>query len=350
MGNVVEFGARTSIERQAREWLIRMDGDEPLNTSEKESLREWMNRSALHREELIRIARFWNQANVLTELAVSLEAAAQERSGRRVRRVGPIALAASALLASFFIFLWWGRQQLERADNGTYTTAIGYRKTISLSDGSSIQLNTDSQVQVMYSNGSRNIRLLRGEALFSVMPSPNRPFQVYAADSVVRAVGTAFAVQLEEGKVDVTVTKGAVDVAKTDTVVEAEASRAPTEPVPATRRLARMKAGETTRFSGGSDHIEVQHLAEPELQRKMAWQEGYLAFSGEPLSEVIEQVNRYSTVQLEVDDPKVASIAIGGRFRIGDLDGVLDVLQTNFGIQAQRVNERSIRLESDSPQ
>ena len=348
MGNVVEFGARTSIERQAREWLIRMDGDEPLSTSEKESLREWMSRSAAHREELVRIAKFWSQANVLTELAGSLEAAVQERSGRRMRRVAPIALAASVLVASF-IFLWWGRQQLERADNGTYATAIGHRKTISLSDGSSMQLNTDSQVQVMYGDGSRNIRLLRGEALFSVMPSPNRPFQVYAADSVVRAVGTAFAVQLEEGKVDVTVTKGAVDVAKTDTVVETEASRAPTEPVPANRHLARMKAGETTRFSGGSDHIEVQHLAEPELQRRMAWQEGYLAFSGEPLSKVIEQVNRYSTVQLEVDDPKVASIAIGGRFRIGDLDGVLDVLQTNFGIQAQRVDEHSIRLESDSP-
>lgn len=349
MGNVVEFGARTSIERQAREWLIRMDGDEPLNTSEKESMREWMNRSAAHREELIRIARFWNQTNVLTELAASLEAAVQERSGRRMRRVAPIALAASVLLASF-IFLWWGRQQLERADNGTYTTAIGHQKTISLSDGSSIQLNTDSQVQVMYGDGSRNIRLLRGEALFSVMPSPNRPFQVYAADSVVRAVGTAFAVHLEGSKVDVTVTKGAVDVAEeTDSVVQAEVSRAPTERVPATRSLARMKAGETTRFSGGSDRIEVQHLAEPELQRKMAWQEGYLAFSGEPLSEVIEQVNRYSTVQLEVDDPKVAAIAIGGRFRIGDLDGVLDVLQTNFGIQAHQVDEHNIRLEPGSP-
>ena len=346
MGNVVEFGARTSIERQAQEWLIRMDGDAPLSTSEKKSLREWMSRSAQHREELIRIARFWNQANVLTELAVCLEPAAQERSSRRMRRVALIALAASVLLAS--ILLWWGLQGLEGAENGTYATAVGQQKTISLSDGSSIQLNTDSQVQVMYSDGSRSLRLLRGEALFSVMPSPSRPFEVYAADSVVRAVGTAFAVHLQGSKVDVTVTKGAVDVAEAATV-QTEASRAPTEPVPVTRSLARMKAGETTRLGSGSDHIEVHHLAEPDLQRRMAWQEGYLAFSGEPLSQVIEQVNRYSTVQLEVEDPKVASIAIGGRFRIGDLDGVLDVLHTNFGIQAHQVNEHNIRLESESP-
>ena len=347
MGNILEFGARTSIERQAREWLIRMDGDEPLSTSEKESLREWMNRSAAHREELIRIARFWNQANVLTELAPSLEPSAQERSGRRMRRVAPIALAASALLASATLF-WWGLQQLQGIDNGFYATAIGQQKTISLSDGSSIQLNTDSQVQVMYGDGSRSIRLLRGEALFSVMPSPNRPFEVYAADSVVRAVGTAFAVHIEGSKVDVTVTKGSVDVAETANV-QTETRHAPAEPVPVTRRVARVKASETTHVGGGSDHIEVQELAEPELQRKMAWQEGYLAFSGEPLSEVVEQVNRYSTVQLEVEDPKVASIGIGGRFRIGDLDGVLDVLHTNFGIQAQQLDEHRIRLESESP-
>ena len=345
MGNIVEFGGRTSIERQAQEWLIRMDGDEPLNASEKESFRGWMNRSPAHREELIRIARFWNQANVLTELAASLEPLAQERRSRLMRRVAPIALAASALLASF-VLIGWGLQRLKGADNDTYATAIGQQKTISLSDSSSIQLNTDSRVQVMYSESSRGVRLLRGEALFSVTPSPNRPFEVYAAESVVRAVGTAFAVHLEGTKVDVTVTKGAVDVAETASV-QTESSRAPIKSVLAMRSLARVRAGEATRFSGG-DHIEVQHLAEPELQRRMAWQVGYLAFSGEPLSEVVEQVNRYSTVQLEVEDPKVAMIAIGGRFRLGDLNGVLDVLHTNFGIQARRVNEHNMRLEFES--
>lgn len=68
MANVREPGARTSIQRQARKWLIRMDGDERLTRAEKEDLREWMSRSALHRKELVRLARFWNQANILTEL------------------------------------------------------------------------------------------------------------------------------------------------------------------------------------------------------------------------------------------------------------------------------------------
>lgn len=346
MGNIVEFGAHTSIERQAREWLIRMDGDEPLSNADREALQEWIQRSALHREELTRLANFWSQANILTELGVCLESAARERSG--ARWVAPIAVAASAVLASVIV-AWWYLHRMDEAVNGTYGTVIGQQKAISLSDGSSIQLNTDSQVQVVYSGAWRKIRLLRGEALFFAKADSNRPFEVYAANRVVRAIGTAFAVHFEGNTVDVTVTKGVVDVGEEAGSAQTTAIPEPIEASPPARSLGRLKAGEMTRVGGGgSDHLDVHRLAEPELRRRMAWQEGYLAFSGEPLSEVIEQVNRYSPVTLEIGDPKLASVAIGGRFRIGDLDAVLDVLHTNFGILARKVDERSIRLEAES--
>jgi transmembrane sensor len=343
VSNVVEFEAQASIERQAREWLIRMDGDEPLTADEIHALREWMQRSVLHRQELERICKFWRESNVLTELAVCLESDGQRRARSRNRWARTFAIAASALLASVSL-AWWFAQGSVWMVNGNYRTTIGEQKVIALSDGSSIQLNTDTQVHVAYDSHSRVIRLLRGEALFSVMPDPNRAFEVYAADSVVRALGTAFAVHLDGGKVDVTVTKGAVDVAE----VGLELSEAREEPVsdsPRRSSLGQLKAGETIRVGSMSDHVQVRMLAEPDLNRKMAWQEGYLAFSGEPLSEVVEQVNRYSLVTMEIGDPKLASIPVGGRFRIGDLDAVLDALETNFGIHAHRLDEHNIKLE-----
>jgi ferric-dicitrate binding protein FerR (iron transport regulator) len=66
MTNIVEFSARDSIQQQARTWLIRMDGDEPLSEAERAALREWMALSVLHRAELIRLSKFWQEANVLT--------------------------------------------------------------------------------------------------------------------------------------------------------------------------------------------------------------------------------------------------------------------------------------------
>jgi hypothetical protein len=99
--NVVGFEARASVERQAREWLVRMDGDEPL--TEAEALREWMRRSVVHREELKRICKFWRQANVLTELAVCLESATEQHSRRSARWATAVALATSAVLAAVIL-------------------------------------------------------------------------------------------------------------------------------------------------------------------------------------------------------------------------------------------------------
>lgn len=348
MSNVVEFVARTAIERQAREWLIRMDKEEPLTAGDVEALQEWMRRSVMHRDELKRICKFWRQANVLTELAVCLESNTQQRKNSRERWASTAAVAATAVLATV-VLTWWHLQWADGKSNGNYQTAVGQQKSIALADGSSIRMNTNSEVQVAYGESSRAVHLLKGEALFSVTHDPKRPFEVFAADSVVRAVGTAFAVHIESSKVDVTVTKGVVELAEVSEQPRAAAAphKRP-ENVSARTSLGRVKAGEMTSVNSGSDHIEVQQLAEPELQRKMAWQDGYLAFSGEPLSEVIEQVNRYSPVTLEIGDPKLASVAIGARFRIGDLDAVLDVLETNFGIRAHEMDGHRIRLESGS--
>lgn len=345
MTNVVEFdGGRALIERQAREWLIRLDGTKPLSQAEKVALREWINRSDFHREELTRIAKFWEQANVLTELAVPLGRAASERTDSDTSGKPLLVVAATAVIA--IVALVWGLPRIDRTANGTYGTAIGRQQTIGLPDGSSLQLNTDTQVQVSYSDQVRKIRLLRGEAYFNVKPDVRRPFEVTAGDSVVRAVGTSFAVRLEPSAIDVTVTTGAVDVVET-------ASEEPTATgeAPRSRTLApgpkRVRAGQTSVLHIDGHEIDMKQLPEPELKRRLSWQEGYLVFSGEPLSEVIEEVNRYSPVTLQIGDARLASVPIGGRFKVGELDAVLDVLHTQFGIHSRQVDERNIRLESE---
>jgi transmembrane sensor len=332
MKNIVEFESRAVIEHQAREWLIKLDGEEPLTHLELISLRDWMARSPAHRHELTRICKFWSQANILTELAVPLNPPGRATHARRLR----IALAATAAIAFIAASGWWWLYRFQEPQSGTYVTGIGERKTIVLADGSSVRLNTNTQVQVAYTDHLRRIRLWRGEALFSAAPDPNRAFEVYANDSVVRALGTAFSVHLEGDKVDVVVTTGTVDVAELDSS-EAEALESDKQPTHhrAPPSLGLLKAGQTTTIGGGGKPIDVQQLPERELQRRMAWQDGYLAFAGESLTEVVQQINRYSSVTLTIGDPQIATVAVGGRFKIGDLDAILDALHTNFGIQAR---------------
>ena len=104
MADVVELDAGISLEREARMWLIRMDGDEPLTEAEKQALREWMSRSAVHRAALVRLTRFWNQANILAEFAAGIESVRGERERRRgingvwTVLVGGVVLASLALV------------------------------------------------------------------------------------------------------------------------------------------------------------------------------------------------------------------------------------------------------------
>jgi transmembrane sensor len=335
--NILDFETPESVEREAREWLIRLDGDAPLSASENQSFQRWVTRYPSHRVELERLSKFWQSANVLTELAVPLKRA----SAQTPNRARTFIVAASVILVSAIGVLWWWHA--DYSANGTYRTLTGQQQTIALPDGSSIELNTDSLVRVDYAGNSRTIRLLRGEALFSVAHSTWRPFDVYAGGTVVRAVGTAFSVQLAGGDVNVVVTKGVVDVAELATGRPNGGTNVPNAQL-SRHSLGKLKAGQTTTFAGPALRIAIQDVPPPELERRLAWHDGYLVFSGESLSEVVRQVNRYSEVSLEIADPKLASIAVGGRFKIGDLDAVLDMLHRNFGIESDQIDDHNIRL------
>jgi transmembrane sensor len=339
-----EGSDQAAIQQQAREWLIRMDADASLSAEETAALCEWVARSPAHRAELQRIAVFWRGANILTELAVPLQrqrAAVSPANRWMPLGFGVRSLTAAAMVcAAIAVTAWWYKPSV--ALNGIYTTAIGQQHTLSLADGSTVQINTDSQVQVDYEEHLRKIRLLRGEAFFTVAPSARRPFEVFAASGVVKAVGTAFAVSLQGPDIRVTVAKGQVDVGRSDTDVVSTGGAHARDLVPA-HPLASLKAGQTAIF-GHALAIETHEISAPELTRRLSWHEGYLVYSGQPLDEVVSEVNRYSAVTLEIVDPGLRTLAIGGRFKVGDLEAICDVLQSNFGIRIVRIDDRHIQL------
>ena len=427
------FSEQTSVQQQAREWLIRMDGDAPLGSSERAELREWLAKDPTHQAELKRIAAFWNRANILTELAVPLQRdALRGRIGRLIRFGADLRFGAAAVLCvALGATAWW--LMPHGAANGTYGTAIGQQQTLALSDGSTVQINTDSQIQIDYSEPLRKIRLLRGEAFFTVAPNAKRPFEVFAAGGIVKAVGTAFAVSVQGAQVSVTVAKGVVDVGPdqfrgaVDDVGGAMGRKADghngtgrrtmggsatgggatggsatggsatggsatggsatgggamggsatggsatgggamgggamgggatgggamggaamdgsaTDPAAPLRGALSLRAGETVTV-GSESSVKPRVVGEAELQRRLSWHEGYLVYSGQPLNEVVAEVNRYSTVALEIADPRLNSLAIGGRFKVGDLDAICDALQENFGIRVVRVDDQHIQL------
>lgn len=368
--NIVEFPDREAISEEAAAWLIKLDGDRAPSVEELASLREWLSRSPVHREQLRSLAEFWGKMNVLTELTVPL-GHAERRSSRRfasrsrfaLPRFARASLAAAVIVIGIAATFWLRPDPL--SGNDFYATAVGQQRSMTLADGSIVILNTNTQIKVDYNNEYRNIRLLQGEAHFTVEKDPLRPFRVYAGNGRVQAVGTAFSVYLRDNSVDVTVTEGKVVLAS---VGQAGADLLP-QPgsLPGSSQssgsiamvddgfvepMGTIKAGESATFQNAVDADvariidAIETVEAPEMAKRLSWREGILTFAGDPLAVVVDEISRYTTVSIEISDPVVRATRIGGRFPIGETDAMFDALEANFGLRVTRLSHDRVLLSA----
>ncbi len=354
------FSRDSDIEEEACAWLIKLDADEPFTAAQLTQLRTWLQRSPVHREALNRMSLLWDRMDVLAQLAVPLGHIEPQRSGmHRIRNVlsaipfRASAAAAAVAMTAGVVLVWFLAQSSPQAPSiaaGFYSTRVGEVVTLVLVDGSSAQLNTNTQVEVRYDDAQRTVRLLEGEAHFEVSHNPDIPFVVYAGRGAVRAVGTAFGVRLMDTEIAVTVTQGRVDLETLDTASPGGAApssgKAENHPSAMTR-IGSLTAGQTARFGSHRKPIDaVQTLTTPQVAMRLSWREGLLTFAGEPLDEVVADISRYTDMSVVIVDPNIKTVRIGGQFKIGETDALLDVLQTSFGIAVRRIGNERVELSA----
>ena len=369
--NIVEFPDQTAIEEEAGVWLIKLDGDTAPSNEELALLREWLERSPVHREQLGRLADYWDKLNVLTELAVPLgHPGSRANHGfiasirQAVPRIRVAGLATVVIVIGIATTLWLRPDPL-LSSNGLYATTVGQQQSATLADGSVVLLNTNTQIKVDYDNAYRNIHLLQGEAHFTVAMNTQQPFRVYAGERRIQALGTAFSVYLKNDSVDVTVTEGEVALAS---VSRAGSNRLPhfdssfrsdqssgsnaVSDSDYVESLGTIKAGESAKIQSAPDADttgiinNIENIEAPELVKRLSWREGMLTFTGDPLAVVVDEISRYTTVSIEITDPVVRATRIGGRFPIGETDAMFDALETNFGLRVTRLSHDRVLVSA----
>ena len=83
----------------------------------------------------------------------------------------------------------------------------------------------------------------------------------------------------------------------------------------------------------------------PEINRMLAWHQERLEFVSAPMSSVVAQFNRYNRHQLIIADPRLSDVRFGGSFRPDAYDAMVRLLETNFGVSAERQeNQTLLRL------
>lgn len=209
-----------------------------------------------------------------------------------------------------------------RAD---YSTATGEMRSVRLSDGSQMTLNTASAVQVEFTGSQRTIHLQRGEiAITTAADAQQRPFRVATADGMLRALGTEFSVRLWPDATELSVQQHAVEATLADDA----------------RQQRVVQQGQTLHFSRSS-FGEILPL----VANSSSWTRGLLSVSNRPLREVIAEVARYRHGMLICDD-SAAELRVSGTFPLQDTDRLLAVLAQTLPIKIQTLSRYWVKVSA----
>ena len=350
------MNATTSINQQACAWIAKLHG-EP-SAKDLQNFRAWMAQSPAHKTEVRQLAKLWGELDVLTELAVVQEPlSTQSTSARLFDKVAaliklpnwnrPLATMVTATLVAVLAL-----PIIIDINKTTYSTDIGEQELITLRDGSTVLLNTNSSIRVDYSLETRNISLLSGQAHFEVTKDNTRPFKVYAGKGLVRAVGTAFSVYLQPDIIEVTVTEGTIELSA---VAPAPAptnqpETEPTAPSKTITKLSLVTAGQNATMDQDTSSIDsIEVIDAPEIVQKLAWHQGLLRFSGDPLEDVVAEISRYTDLSIVILDPEIRDLRIGGFFKVGETEKMFQALETSFGVRVERKGKNVALLAAASP-
>lgn len=306
--------ARPTPAQAAAAWLAHEDLDQ---SPQRELFAAWLDKSQDNRDAWRQAHRVWAIFDDAedNDLIAALARAARQAGPETVARPwlpGLIAASIAMVAVSATLLVGAGQGWFERSTKPVqvaagpsltavgrpdYVTGKGHKSIIDLPDGTRVTLDADSALDVAFTGGRRDLRLVKGHAFFDVAHDRDHPFAVQADDRVVTALGTQFDVRLTPGVVRVVLAEGGVSVAT--------GGARPVRLTPGQVFVAKTGAAGT--------------VSATNVDQALSWRQGVVEFRDQPLSEAVAQLNRYTRARIIIRDPKVAALRITGVFKTGDV-------------------------------
>jgi transmembrane sensor len=303
----------SSVDAQAALWLARRDRDD-WSEADQAGFDAWLSEGTIHTITYLRLRDAWNRADRLAALRPSPRTQASKLSLAKTWRIAvPVAifLVAAAGLA---VTALYGLRTRETV----YATPVGGREVIALSDGSQVELNTDTQLRVSADKEHRTVTLDRGEAYFQIRHDASHPFAVNVLGHRVTDLGTKFVVSTDANRVEVSLVEGRARFDAADGTQTHSAVLVPGDVVVATPNA-----------------MTVTKKPEASLADQLAWRQGLLIFNDTTLAEVAAQFNRYNSKKLVIADSATARLAIMGKFPVNDVDLFGRVAKAVLGVRVE---------------
>lgn len=315
-----------AVEAQAVEWLIARDEPDSWTGEKQAEFEAWLAQSPAHQTAFWRVEASWMRTELFADLrpfGFGAHRAQPQRnrpwqSSFRIAAVASLLVAAIGLGATIYF---------RQPETQTFSTPIGGRKILTLLDGSQIELNTNTVVEIGTGENQRHVNLLQGEAFFQVHHDPDHIFTVTAAGHRVTDLGTKFVLRTHGQALEVTLLEGKASLEPDNVRVG--------EPLI-------LNPGDVAFTNGRS--VTLEKRPGRQLDESIAWRKGLLIFDNTSLAEAAAEFNRYNAAKITISDIDGKQFKLNGAIRVNDREEFARLARNLFGLRVeQRGNEMVIR-------
>jgi len=311
--------SQTVLDMEAAAWLERIE----FGTVDSTALEAWLEQSFEHRVAYWRIKSVWLETDRFAALRNPARPNTPKAVAPRLHLGWPLFLRSAA--AAAVVLAAVGAAAIFSDDRSqTFATEVGARKTLTLADGSQIELNTDTSLRL--SPDKRTVWLEKGEAYFQITHDETRPFSVNVGDHRVIDLGTKFVIRHDSRNTRVSLIEGRAEVRGDDAATQAK-------PVVLT-------PGDVAVASSGV--ISVERRPSRELSAELGWRRGLLIFYHTSLAEAAVEFNRYNSTKLIIADDGVAQRRINGTFLANNVEVFGNVAKAALGLHVRNEENRIV--------
>jgi transmembrane sensor len=314
---------QTTVRDDAARWFVRLQ-EPAVDLKEYRRFEAWLDEHPQHRDEFQLLQGLWAAADLVP--AKRLQALCETPPTHRRRSLlVRYAVAAGVAAVALGLGLFSGLNH-PATYTAEFSTALGERRHVALPDGSVIDLNSRSRVQVRYEKDRRGIELTEGEAMFSVEHDSSRPFVVEAGSGKVTVTGTRFDVRRDLNETRVAVEQGTVKV-------QGQGPDA-----------VSLTAGLGTQINAKGQVADAYAVNPAELT---AWRSGKLVFNNASLSEVAAEVSRYRDKPLTVANDSVGHLRLTSVFKSDNTDALVKALPSILPVTVRTLDDGSQEIISN---
>ncbi|HVP85710.1 MAG TPA: FecR domain-containing protein [Rhizomicrobium sp.] len=309
-----------AVQLAASRWVVSRQDGEHWTADDQAEFDTWLNASVANRISFLRAEQAWARTSRAAALKRPMREPAPQPHSNQLPGAKFVAAIAAALLLGAGAFSYFSQPNYT-----PYETPVGGRQILTLSDGSQIELNTNSKVRIASAQNARRVIVDKGDVYFDVRHDARRPFVVVAHGRTLVDLGTKFLVRERPDALEVSLLEGKLKLEAPKGGNTPATIMAPGEVALATERTTSV--------------TRTEHAA---ITTELSWRQGILIFHHTPLSEAVAEFNRYTTRKIAIANPLVARLEINGKFRTNDVAMFADVTADVLGLKADKRDDRIV--------